>query len=78
MTTAVLATCFAADNMSSGGTSRGSCEPLVVSRHFLAAQNPEQKLWDVNWFGDFLMGLLVCKKKSVGDFKDSRFFFRRF
>lgn len=43
----------------------GPSEPLVVSRHFLAAQNPEQKLWDVNWFGDFLMGLLVCNKKNL-------------
>lgn len=47
----------------------GPSEPLVVSRHFLAAQNPEQSLWDVNnemfWFGDFLMGLLVKKKTLV-------------
>lgn len=45
---------------------------VVVNRWWFRAifwspQNLEQNLWDVNnemfWFGDFLMGLLVCKKK---------------
>ena len=68
MTTAVLATCFAADNMSSGGTSRGSCEPLVVSRHFLAPPKSWKKIvgcqqWDVlvwRFFDGF-----TCQKQHV-------------